>query len=568
MTITNQTTSITYTGNGSATNFPFPFRVDNATDLVVTKITISTQVEEVVSSGAYTVNNLGNEGGGSITYSPALSALYQLRIERVVPLTQSVDIQNQGAFLPEVVEAALDKLTMAIQQVDQQTSDQAGSLWYSGSGAPSAALGEVDDFYIDTSTSQWYKKTAVSTWTLQGNFTGATGPVGLSGPTGVTGPTGPSGAAGPTGPTGPAGATGAGVTGATGPTGPAGPTGAGVTGATGPTGPTGPAGATGPVGATGAGVTGATGPTGPVGPTGVTGPSGAAITILGTLANIGELPGSGSVGDAYIISGSLYVWDGDSWENVGPIVGPTGPTGPVGATGPAGATGPTGPIGVTGPIGATGPTGPTGVGVTGATGPVGVTGATGPVGTTGPTGLTGPTGPTGPGVTGVVEYWIDAGSMTPKATNGAEAATFDSGSNDLSGSVLNFDTTIQEYAHFKHAMPKGWDEGTITFIPYWTNTGGSSTQTVEFTLAGRAISNDDVINGALGTAGASNDTWLAQNDLHIGPESSAITIGNTPAENDLVWFEISRNVANDNMTGDAVLFGIKLRITLNAVNDA
>ena len=155
--------------------------------------------------------------------------------------------------------------------------------------------------------------------------------------------------------------TGDGATGPTGPQGEQGPIGqAGVDGATGPTGPEGPTGATGPTGPTGAdsNVTGPTGATGDIGPTGPTGPQGTSITLLGSVATVGDLPASGNtVNDAYIVQadGNLYVWDGDSWNDVGQIQGPEGPTGPTGATG-ADSTVP----GPTGPIGATGPTGPTG----------------------------------------------------------------------------------------------------------------------------------------------------------------------------------------------------------------
>jgi hypothetical protein len=117
----------------------------------------------------------------------------------------------------------------------------------------------------------------------------------------------------------------------------------------GPQGPTGPTstvpGPTGP--------TGAVGFTGPTGPTGPAGRDGSGVTIIDTLANIGLLPSSGNtLGDAYVISGNLYVWNGSAWMNVGPIVGPTGPTGPTGQRGAdstiVGPTGPTGPTGATG----------------------------------------------------------------------------------------------------------------------------------------------------------------------------------------------------------------------------
>jgi len=164
--------------------------------------------------------------------------------------------------------------------------------------------------------------------------------------------------------------------------------------------------------------------------------------------------------------------------------------------------------------------------------------------------------------------WVPAGAMMPRATSPAGRGKYDSGSNDISLSTMDFDTTTQEYAHFTVAMPKGWDVGSVSFIPYWTNTGGASSQTVVWTLAGRAMGDGDAIDGTFGTAQSSSDAWQAQNSLHIGPQSAPIAIGNTPAANDLVVFQVSRDVATDNMAGDADLIGIKLIINFNAGNDA
>ena len=233
--------------------------------------------------------------------------------------------------------------------------------------------------------------------------TGPTGPTGKNGPTGPTGPTGSKGDTGPTGPTGKTGNTGpTGPTGSKGDTGPTGPT--GKTGNIGPTGPTGADGAVGPTGADGAvGPTGADGAVGPTGPTGPKGEDGTSVKILGTLESEEDLPSTGENGDGYIIHGDLWVYNNGNWTNVGPIIGPQGPTGADGAVGPTGAdgaVGPTGADGAVGPTGADGPQGPTGadgaVGPTGADGPQGPTGADGAVGPTGADGPQGPTGPTGP----------------------------------------------------------------------------------------------------------------------------------------------------------------------------
>lgn len=163
----------------------------------------------------------------------------------------------------------------------------------------------------------------------------------------------------------------AGLKGDTGDTGPAGPKGdtgdKGETGAKGDKGDKGETGATGEKGETGpkgdTGDTGATGDTGPAGATGDTGATGAATTIKGSYNSYQELivaHPTGSLGDSYIVDGSLYVWNGNAWENVGNIKGDTGATGPKGDTGNTGSTGAKGDTGATGPKGDTGATGATG----------------------------------------------------------------------------------------------------------------------------------------------------------------------------------------------------------------
>lgn len=159
---------------------------------------------------------------------------------------------------------------------------------------------------------------------------------------------------------------------------------------------------------------------------------------------------------------------------------------------------------------------------------------------------------------------VMAGAMSARATSGAGTGTFGVGL-----PTIDFDATSQEYAVFAIPMPKSWDEGTVTFQPIWTNASGLSTQNVVFSLSGAALSNDDAgASPSQGTPQTSNDTWLAQNDIHFGPESAAITIGGSPAEGDLIVFEISRVVASDNLTGDAKLIGINLFINTNAASDA
>jgi hypothetical protein len=159
--------------------------------------------------------------------------------------------------------------------------------------------------------------------------------------------------------------------------------------------------------------------------------------------------------------------------------------------------------------------------------------------------------------------------MTAKATNGAGSGTYDSGTNDVSIKTFDFDTTTQEYAHTPMiGMPKSWNESTVTAVAYWTNTAGLTTETVRWSVAGAAVGDNDSLNTTFGAAVAVDDTWLAQNYLHIADATAAITLSGAIAENDGVIFEITRVVGSDNLAGDARLIGIKILITSNATNDA
>lgn len=171
-------------------------------------------------------------------------------------------------------------------------------------------------------------------------------------------------------------------------------------------------------------------------------------------------------------------------------------------------------------------------------------------------------------VVGKQSIWIPASAMMPRISSGAGVGLFDSGGNDNTIPVLDFDQTTLEVAQFVIGMPKSWNEGTVTFASYWTASAGTPGQTVDWFMAGAAVSNDDTLNASMGTAQGSADTLIATSDLHIGPESSAITLSGSPAEGDLVLFQFGRNPANDDLAADARLIGIMLHITLDANSDA
>lgn len=161
---------------------------------------------------------------------------------------------------------------------------------------------------------------------------------------------------------------------------------------------------------------------------------------------------------------------------------------------------------------------------------------------------------------------IPAGSMSPTTTAGcASVATVEAGTNDVDYKVLDFDTTTVESAFTLFQMPNNWDGGTITFKPVWTAASGSGT--VCFGLKGRAYADDDAIDQAYGTEQTSTDTLITAGDVHIGPESSAITLAGTPAGGQLVQLKITRQTGSDTLGVDARLIGIRILYKIGTYSD-
>jgi hypothetical protein len=173
-------------------------------------------------------------------------------------------------------------------------------------------------------------------------------------------------------------------------------------------------------------------------------------------------------------------------------------------------------------------------------------------------------------VAGKESIWVPAGAMYPSTTNPCSDLTqVETTALRPDLKVLDFAAAADDFAQFSIAFPKSWNEGTVTFQPFWTVTG-TDTGTVAWALSGIAVSSDDTIDTAFGTAAVT--TALAHsgtsNDLMVSVESGAITIAGSPAAEDCCFFQISRDVSADSQTGDARLLGIKVFFTTDAANDA
>lgn len=119
MTVSSTTTKVSYAGNGSTTAFSAPFYFILASDLKVTlRSATGTETVKTLTTN-YTVSGAGVSSGGTVTMLVAPASGETLVIQRNVPLTQEVDYQANDPFPAATHEAALDKLTMETQQLNE-----------------------------------------------------------------------------------------------------------------------------------------------------------------------------------------------------------------------------------------------------------------------------------------------------------------------------------------------------------------------------------------------------------------------------------------------------------------
>lgn len=167
----------------------------------------------------------------------------------------------------------------------------------------------------------------------------------------------------------------------------------------------------------------------------------------------------------------------------------------------------------------------------------------------------------------VHSIWIPASAMTAQTTNGAAVGTAETTTNDVMFPSYDFDQTTIEYVQAHIAFGNSWNLSTVTAQFFWKSSG---TGDVIWGAQGVAISNDDLLDAAFGTAQTVTDTLIATTDLHVTSATAAITLAGTPADADLCVFRFYRNASSgsDTLNADAQLIGVKLNFTTNAADDS
>lgn len=146
MTIATQSSKVNYQGNGVTTEFQIPFPFLEEEDIYIQKQLDDTNIVNLTYGTDYSVTGAGNASGGTVVLTTAPSASEVISVYRSVPLTQEVDYRENEIFPAETHEEALDKLTMEVQQLQEQ-ADRAIRISRFSDADPETVVTQVERIY-------------------------------------------------------------------------------------------------------------------------------------------------------------------------------------------------------------------------------------------------------------------------------------------------------------------------------------------------------------------------------------------------------------------------------------
>ena len=119
MTISTLVVKNSYNGDGSATQFAYQFPIHSTAELkVIERSALGTETVKSLGSDYSVVDN--GSSGGTVTFGTAPASGISIILLRDTNLTQGVDYIANDAFAAETHEAALDKLTLQIQEAQEE----------------------------------------------------------------------------------------------------------------------------------------------------------------------------------------------------------------------------------------------------------------------------------------------------------------------------------------------------------------------------------------------------------------------------------------------------------------
>jgi len=173
-------------------------------------------------------------------------------------------------------------------------------------------------------------------------------------------------------------------------------------------------------------------------------------------------------------------------------------------------------------------------------------------------------------VIGQQTIWIPGKALTPRLTNGCAVGSSETATNDIMLETCDFDDTTVEYAQFTVQMPKSWDGGSLIVQFVWLAADVTGDKSVVWGARAGCLADDGAADTALGTfANTTDANGGAANDVMISGETGAITPAGSPAGEQWCVLEFRRvgSSGSDNLTGDALLLGVKVHYTTTAGTD-
>jgi len=121
MTVSSQVSQLTYTGNSVTTDFPYPGRVFDPTDLEVRLEQNSGGASSVKTYGVdYSLTGVGSQTGGLVQFVVPPTASDTIKLKIVTIAIQNISIRNQTKFYPFTHEDLWDRMTMLVQKNERK----------------------------------------------------------------------------------------------------------------------------------------------------------------------------------------------------------------------------------------------------------------------------------------------------------------------------------------------------------------------------------------------------------------------------------------------------------------
>lgn len=134
-----------YLCNGATVAFPFSFNVFQAGDVRVVLTDASGAEYDLALGSEYSVSLNSNQDtnpGGTVTTTATYATGYLVTLTSQVENLQPVMLTNAGGFYPKVINDALDRLTIMVQQVAEQVS-RSIKVSISSSASPDSLIAAI-----------------------------------------------------------------------------------------------------------------------------------------------------------------------------------------------------------------------------------------------------------------------------------------------------------------------------------------------------------------------------------------------------------------------------------------